>query len=223
MISLLRKVLPAPVKRIIRALIKKVKYTYRYFVMKRVASRGEDIRIIVGAAETFQGGWYSTNEQWLDITKKADWLNVFGEKKQVTHIVAEHVFEHLTHAECKNTLTHMAAHMSKGARVRIAVPDGYNPSDEYIRHVGINGIGDDASDHKQLLNSDVLSDLLRDSGFDPILVEGYDSKKTLIQTEFSMDDGYIMRSRAHGVNDNQFVVDFPDSHTSLIVDGIKNA
>ena len=137
------------------------------------------MRIIVGAAETYQAGWFSTNEQWLDITKKADWESVFPVKGNVTHVLAEHVFEHLTAEEAAKALSFIFETLAPMGRVRIAVPDGFNPDPEYIRHVGINGIGADASDHKQLLNKVSLQKLLSTAGFQIEFLEGYDEEGKL--------------------------------------------
>ena len=68
------------------------------------AKQGRANKIIVGAAETHQSGWHSTNEQWLDITKRKDWEKIFENKGRIKSIVAEHVFEHLTEEESKTAL-----------------------------------------------------------------------------------------------------------------------
>ena len=74
----MKRLLPTTVKRPVRNLIKFVKYRSRRFKIRRPVTRDEKIKIIVGAAETYQQGWYSTNQQWLDITKRSHWDN-FGE------------------------------------------------------------------------------------------------------------------------------------------------
>ena len=67
-----------------------LRYTIRKQILKRAIKKKYNIKLIVGAAETYQVGWFSTNEQWLDITKDTDWISLFGQNKNVTHIVAEH-------------------------------------------------------------------------------------------------------------------------------------
>ena len=221
MVSALKRVLPIRLKVLLRRIIKFFKYRYRRFAISRPVSRGEKIRIIVGAAETFQDGWYSTNEQWLDVTDPADWQRVFNGRRLITHAVAEHVFEHLTYDECRKALANMFSHMVDGARVRIAVPDGYHPDEDYIRHVGIDGIGADAADHKQLLNVDALAQLFREAGFEPTHLEGYDSEGNLVRNSYSTDDGFIQRSRGNASPDSRNKWGFVDADTSLIVDGVK--
>lgn len=216
----LKKLLPPPARRAARKLIKAVRYQYRRVAISFPVQSAKPMKIILGAAETHQDGWYSTNECWLDIANPQHWQNVFKGKKIVTHAVAEHVFEHLTYAECQQAMKNIYNHMTPGAMLRIAVPDGYNRNPEYLRHVGINGIGDDAADHKQLLNVDILSGLLAEAGFKPVHVEGYDAQGNLVQLPYAVADGFIKRSRANpGLKPATWT--FPDADTSLIVDGIK--
>ena len=218
MIKFLKYIAPIWLKRLARITIKFFKYRYRRLRISRAIVRGQKLKIIVGAAETWQPGWYSTNEQWLDITSPTDWKRLFKNKRIITHVIAEHVLEHLTRQECLIALRLIAAHLTNGGRIRIALPDGYNPDENYLRHVGIGGIGDDSADHKQLLNVDTLSEILRESGFKPIHIEGYDANGNLIQQTWSPDDGFVRRSRA---NTYKNTWNFFDSDTSLIVDGIN--
>ena len=104
--------------------------------------------------------------------------------------------------------------------MRIAVPDGYNPNEEYIKNVNINGIGADAQDHKQLLNFDILSKLLNKNNFTCNILEGYINDK-LIQNQFKDLDGFIIRTRKrkNTISDPDWL--FRDSGTSLIIDAIK--
>ena len=218
MIGLLKKILPLWLKQFVRKIIKIFKYRYRRMEIASAVRRGRNLKIIVGAAETFHLEWYSTNEQWLDITDLADWKRVFRGKRIVTHVVAEHVFEHLTLQEAMEALRLIAIHLVDGGRIRIASPDGYHPDENYIRHVDIGGIGDDAEDHKQLLNVDTLSEMLRKSGFKTVHIEGYNANGELIKNPWSSEDGFVRRSRMNELKNSW---GFTDAGTSLIVDGIK--
>lgn len=172
----------------------------------------------MGAAETWQAGWYSTNEQWFDITNKEDWDALFKGQRKLTHVVAEHVFEHLTPQGAQQAVENILRHLVDGGRLRIAVPDGSNPNADYIEHVKIGGIGDDAADHKQLYTSDSLIDLLEKAGLKAVLVEGYDDAGRLVQNTWDEQDGFIRRSRQNAGQDKPWT--FPDADTSLIVDGV---
>lgn len=218
MTQLIRRLAPTWVKLLARKTIKFFKYRYRRVLIYYAIRQADSLKLILGAAETYQEGWYSTNEQWLDITKPEDWKRIFNNKKLITHIVAEHVFEHLTREECLIALKNISDYLVDCGRIRIAVPDGYHPNESYLNYVGVGGIGDDASDHKQLLNIDTLSEILIESGFKPVHIEGYDSKGNLIESQWQADDGFIRRSRVNKANNPW---GFIDADTSLIVDGIK--
>jgi len=222
MLAAVKRLLPVWLKAPVRRVIKAIKYRYRRYRIAQPVSHGEPLKIIVGAAETHQDGWYSTNEEWLDITRAEDWEAVFEGKRVLTHVVAEHVFEHLTYEECRTALAQIARHMEPGGRIRIAVPDGNHPDSEYLRHVGINGIGDDAADHKQLLTVDLLERLMEEAGFAPTQIEGYDTSGTLVQRPYSAEDGFIYRSRANATPESRARWGFVDADTSLIVDGVKS-
>lgn len=220
----LKAAIPSGVRRAIRRMQKAVVYFSRRQIIRLPVVRDGPIRIIVGAAMTRQDGWYSTNEQWFDITNEAHWLHVFRRKVLLTHVLAEHVFEHLTPDETRTALRHVARHMRTGGRIRIAVPDGYHPDATYLRHVGVGGIGPDAADHKQLLNSDTLMQYLQEAGFVPVLREGYRRDGELVQQPLEPEVGQVIRSRSNPKNmAGRAGWDFLDANTSLVVDGVLRA
>lgn len=202
--------------------MKLIKYRVRYWIVRKAAKGDKPLKIILGAAETHQQGWYSTNQQWLDITKQTDWEKIFPKKEVISHVVAEHVFEHLTMSQTKKALGLIFQYLEPQGRIRIAVPDGFHPDPEYLKHVGINGIGADAQDHKQLLNMTALSTLLSEAGFQVSVVEGYTQNGKLINSGASAHNGFILRSRSNPVKINAEGWDFVDAQTSLIIDGIRS-
>lgn len=218
--ALLKRGLPAGFRAWLRGIRKFCRYRWRRLRIMLPVARRQPLRVILGAAETSQPGWYSTNECWLDITDAAHWRRVFRGRALITHAVAEHVFEHLTRDEALRALRLLAAHMVAGGRVRIAVPDGYHPDPEYRKQVGIGGLGDDAADHKQFFEVDTLSALLAEAGFSATQIEGYDKDGQLVLRAWQAEHGLIRRSRQNP--DANAGWDFPDAGTSLIVDGIKS-
>lgn len=215
--NILKRMLPMPVRNRLRMIRKAVRYRYRRHQIARAVTREDPIKLILGAAETWQEGWYSTNEQWLDIARADHWAAVFGGRRIISHAVAEHVFEHLTEDQTRAALALIAAHMVPGGRLRIAVPDGHYPDPDYIRRVGINGIGDDAADHKQLLTVDSLSAMMRGAGFATTHVEGFEADGRLVTNRWDPADGWIRRSRQ---NPADTAWEHEGDSTSLIVDGV---
>ena len=109
---------------------------------------------------------------------------------------------------------------------RIAVPDGNNPNEEYIRNVGIFGKGADAADHKQLIKYETLRDEMKRIGFKVRLKEGYDKKGILKSTKIDKDNGIIIRSRYTNSLKKKYLKgikgwEYKDSVSSLIIDGEK--
>lgn len=217
---ILRYLLPSGVRRAIRQMQKLVVYYLRRQAIRFPIFLGTPIKIIIGAAMTNQKGWYSTNEQWLDIALESHWIRIFHGKSLLTHVLAEHVFEHLTPDETRTALQLIARHMCPAGFIRIAVPDGYHPDLNYLHHVGVAGIGADAEDHKQLLNSDSLMQYLEEAGFVAELKEGYRLNGELVQQPLDVEAGLVIRSRSNALTMAcRSGWDFVDAQTSLVVDG----
>ena len=210
------------VRLLVKNIFKFFYYWFRFFKIKTYLFFSEDtVNIILGAALTNQKGWFSTNEEWLDISKAEHWNRLFNSKKRVKRVLAEHVFEHLTIDEMRNTLRVIFVNMVNGGSLRIAVPDGNNPNSEYRKHCGINGIGADASDHKQFLTYELLSKEVERTGFHHNLIEGYLENKELVLKKFNNNLGRVIRSRSNKNIRPKDGWDFPDANSSLIVDCIK--
>ena len=218
-----RLVLPKELRFSIKKIIKFFYYRFRFVNLKLFLILSKrNVNLILGAALTKQKGWFSTNEEWLDISKEKDWERLFYSKKRIKRIIAEHVFEHLTVEEMQNALKLIYKNMQLGGSLRIAVPDGNNPNNEYRKYCGINGIGADASDHKQFITFQLLNKEASKVGFEVELIEGYLNHNQLISKEIDYELGYVMRSRRN--KDNFFSKEgwnFPDANTSLIVDCFK--
>ena len=218
-----RNFLPKRLRILIKKLFKFFYYKYRLIKLKTyLIFFNDDVNLILGAALTKQKGWFSTNEEWFDIVQESHWDNLFNSKKRVKKVIAEHVFEHLTLDEMRSALNLIYKYMVNGGSLRIAVPDGNNPNKEYRNHCGINGIGADASDHKQFLTFELLSKEIQKIGFKFILKEGYLQNKELITEKLNIELGIIMRSRSNKNNmKSKEGWIFPDSNTSLIIDCFK--
>ena len=216
-----KNLLPSSFKKILRLIKKNLIYNLRFFKLKIAIYANKKLYLILGSAETYQINWYSTNEQWLDITNNLHWKRLFKNKQKVEKMVAEHVFEHLTIDELNKALKLIHFYLKEKGRIRIAVPDGNNPNEDYLNHVKINGIGADAADHKQLFNFNSLQSVLIKHKFEPFILEGYLDNK-LICNDFADKDGYIIRTRKRNkLNIIDSGWNFPDSNTSLIIDAFK--
>ena len=217
-----RKIFYKKLRIIFRNIFKFCIYKFRFLKLKILLLFSDNVNLILGAALTSQKNWISTNEEWLDISKEKDWYRLFKYRRKVKKAVAEHVFEHLTKDEMRNALRLINLHLVKNGTLRIAIPDGNHPDPLYRKHTGINGIGADASDHKQFITFEFLEEELKKTGFKCKLIQGYTKDGNLINNDLSITNGYIMRSRnKFPQKTNKLGWEFPDSNTSLIVDAYK--
>ena len=129
-------------------------------------------------------------------------------------MLAEHVFEHFTPEQLGIVLRQARRYLKPGGRIRFAVPDGNHPDPNYIDRVRPGGTGIGASDHKALYDSDSISELLGEAGYDVQLLEFFDGTGNFQRAPWRREDGYIGRSAdndARNVAGNLV-------YTSLIID-----
>jgi len=224
--NLYRHSIPIKQRLFLKKLFKFFYYRYRFIKLKIYLNlSNENVNLILGAALTKQKGWFSTNEEWLDIVQQSHWERLFNSnKKRVKRVFAEHVFEHLSLDEMRNALNFIYKNMVYGGSLRIAVPDGNNPNEEYRKHCGINGIGADASDHKQFITFELISYEAQKIGFKCNLIEGYLKNKELITSPLDRNLGDVIRTRSRSkknIINHKEGWDFDDSSSSLIVDCFK--
>jgi len=218
---LYKKLLSKKLRILVRNSIKFIIYNFRYLKLKCVLLFGKKVNLVLGAALTSQPRWISTNEQWFDISNKFHWYRLFKNKRKLNKALAEHVFEHLSKEEMSCAINLIYSHLTKNGTLRIAVPDGNHPDPTYRKHTGINGIGADASDHKQFITFEYLKNQLESAGFKCILREGYTNQGELVSKPLPNELGIIMRSRKNISPIKQDGWDFIDSNSSLIVDAFK--
>ncbi|OEK08911.1 hypothetical protein A8C32_00760 [Flavivirga aquatica] len=174
-------------------------------------------KINVGSGNlAFNNDWFSCDIEILDITKKTDWYLLLGYYK-VSNIFAEHVWEHLDDKDTDIANKNCYRFLKKNGRLRIAVPDGYHPSKDYIDYVKPNGTGLGADDHKILYNYSIMKEKLEKIGFKVKLLEYWDEHGVFHHEDWKDKHGKVMRSKRYDLRN----ADGSLSYTSLIVDAIK--
>jgi len=215
------RILPIKIRFSIRQILKFFLYKFRYLTLKLAIFFNKEIKLIIGAALTSQKGWYSTNEEWLDVSNPEHWKRLFKGKDNLKCVMAEHVFEHLTEKEMRIAIKLIHKYLYKNGHLRIAVPDGNHPNPEYRLNTGINGIGPDAADHKQFITYEFMKMTLENNGFECQIKEGYLDDGNLVESYLDNNLGFIMRSRRNFLFKKNSIKTFYDSNTSLIVDATK--
>jgi len=194
------------IARILKIKLKLYYYKYAY----------KDIKIIIGAGEVSHKGWIATDLNTLNIIDGNDWKRLLT-PLSVSAILAEHVFEHLSFDEASKAFENCFRYLKCSGYIRIAVPDGFNPSKEYIQCVRPGGLGPGAKDHKVMYDYNTLAKLLESQGFKVILLEYYDENGNFQYYEWDPKMGLISRSKRFDRRNQggEFL------YSSLIVDAIK--
>ena len=173
-------------------------------------------KIIIGAGGIAYPGWVSTTKEQLDVTKKDNFWHYWKEDSR-TAFLAEHVWEHLESPDAARANSLCFTFLRPGGRLRIAVPDGFHPNQDYINRVRPGGTGAGAEDHKVLYTYKTLREQLKQVGFQVELLEYWDEHGVFHATEWSLKDGHIRRSQNHDPRNREGAL----VYTSLIADAIK--
>ncbi|PID57832.1 hypothetical protein CSB45_06320 [candidate division KSB3 bacterium] len=194
-------------------LLRLLKRTIQRQRLHRHLKSADPLKVIVGAASSSYEGWYATDRDLLDIRSASDWKRLFR-PASIDRLLAEHVLEHLSEAECRTALQESFHYLKVGGLFRIAVPDGYRRDTAYLEEVRPPKDG-----HKMLFTIDTLLPLLHDCGFHSTALEFFDAQERFHHRPWDSGDGSVQRSYRF---DRQ--KDFKRGelyYTSLIVDARK--
>jgi predicted SAM-dependent methyltransferase len=212
--SLIRKITPPFAKRLFRTVIKeKAKRDCR----KEIEAAGNNIKLIVGASYIQFKGWVCTDIQHLNIVSEKDW-NYLLKGKKVSNILSEHVWEHIALEDARTANQLCFRFLESKGKMRIAVPDGYFPDEEYIEYVRPGGSGPGCDDHKVLYNYQLMRKELQQAGFKIDLLEYWDEHGQFHYKDWSPDEGGMIRRSSRFDPGN---VNGKLKYTSLIIDAIK--
>jgi len=171
------------------------------------------MNLIVGAGKTVYPGWISSDFHMLDIRDQNQWSAYFRQQS-IDRILAEHVLEHLSESENRIVVELCYKFLKPSGRLRIAVPDGYRPDENYAKEVAPPADG-----HQILFNVNSLSRLLSDAGFVVTPLEYFDAAGQFHYEDWNALDGQVNRSIRY---DRQEAFRYGELYyTSLVVDGIK--
>ena len=180
-------------------------------------NRQAKLRIIVGACEEDQyEGWIATSKARLDLLREADWANL---ENSVDAILAEHVWEHLDCNAAIVAAQNCFNSLKPGGYIRVAVPDGLHPEEDYIDRVRPGGWGAGSDDHHVLYTYRTLKTVFESVGFQVTLLEYFDERGTFYQQEWTPADGMISRSARF--DSRNFTGEL--AYTSIIMDARRPA
>ncbi len=136
-------------------------------------------------------GWIATSKARLDLLREADWDNLGN---SVDAILAEHVWEHLDCNAAIVAAKNCFNFLKPGGYIRVAVPDGLHPVEDYIDRVTPGGWGAGSDDHHVPYTYRTLKTVFESVGFQVTLLEYFDERGILHHQEWIPADGMITRS-----------------------------
>jgi predicted SAM-dependent methyltransferase len=151
-------------------------------------------KLHLGCGHKKYDGWFNTDKKNLDMTICEDWKKYYKEG-EVENILLEHVFEHLDELQRKKAIENFKKYLNSNGRIRIAVPDGFNPNKEYIENVKVGGNGKSADDHKVLFTYKTLIEEFKENGFYFELLEYYDEYGNFHYKNWSNNGGFVKRRK----------------------------
>ena len=195
-----------------------VKYLQKPYSLWQLRTHSPDkpLKLVVGASATFFPGWIHTDVHILDVLDRNNWDRYF-KPASVDAVLAEHVWEHLTPEQGKLGFENVFHYLKPGGYFRIAVPDGYHTSPDYIEMVKPGGTGNGADDHKILYNYQTMSAVLKEVGYEVSPLEYFDENGSFHRNPWAPEKGMVLRSYQY---DTRNKVGIP-VYTSLIIDAYK--
>ena len=176
----------------------------------------QDIKLVIGSAGIKNAGWLNSNIELIDLTNFNS-FKFFFSPNSLSHILCEHVFEHLTFEDALISAKNIHYFLKPNGFIRVAVPDGYHPDPDYINWVKPKGMGDGAQDHKILYNYLSISGIFKNSGFRVQFLEYFDEKGVFHYNYWNPEDGFVLRSKNHDSRNIEGKINY----SSIIIDAIK--
>lgn len=180
---------------------------------------GKQTRIVIGAGRTRFRGWESTQEDALNVLKRADFETQF-EENSLDAILAEHVWEHMTREEGVLAARNCFAFLKPGGYLRAAVPDRNFRNADYQALVQVGGPGPKdhpAYTHKIVYDYQTFRAVFEAAGFLVELLEYCDEEGNFHYVHWNDADGYIGRSLFHDTRNSPEKLVMP----SIIIDAKK--
>lgn len=200
-------------RRIAGGLLQPLTHEVRLRAVRAKAQSVHPVNVILGAGPVVMPGWVATDSEVLDVTSSHAWERLFT-PGSIDRLLAEHLFEHLSDAECAKAFTECFRYLKPGGLLRIGVPDGNRKDTEYVEEVSPPKDG-----HQLLFTVNDLMSRLSLAGFRVTPLEYFDAKEEFHCYSWAEEDGLIRRSARYDTQER-----FKRGalyYTSLIIDARK--
>lgn len=210
-------------KKLIRFFINHIySFPRNYFIKQKniikfkKAIKNKPLKIVIGSSGIYQKNWAASEVDFLDLLKEKDWKKFFSENCIQT-ILAEHIWEHLSKKEGLQAAKRCYRYLKEGGYLRVAVPDGLHPSQEYINAVKPKGKNSKIHKHKILYTYQTLKEIFESVGFKVKLLEYFDKNSHFHYKPWLAEEGMIARSSRF--DERNAISNL--AYTSIILDAYK--
>jgi predicted SAM-dependent methyltransferase len=133
-------------------------------------------RVVIGASGVFDSDWIPTDAQQLNLLRPDDWAKYF-QPASIDALLAEHVWEHLSIEEGCTAASICYRYLRPGGYIRVAVPDGLHPDENYREYIKPGGVGGgEIGGHKVAYTFRQLQEVFESAGFETELLEYHDER-----------------------------------------------
>jgi predicted SAM-dependent methyltransferase len=185
-------------------------------LLRRQIESRDRIRLAIGSESHCTEDWIPAERDQIDLVNPASW-SCFFQKSSVDAILAEHVWEHLSEQDGKTAARNCFQFLRPGGYLRVAVPDGFHPSQQCqeLRRQGGSEIG--SGGHGSLYNHHSFAESFLQVGFQVQLIEFFDQEGVFHSNHWDVSKGMVKRSLLFDERN----IDQPFAYTSLVLDAVK--
>lgn len=178
----------------IRNIGRKLRALNRDRLLKR-RLRSEPRRVVIGSSGVYESGWVPSDADQLNLLNARSWVPYVA-PASIDALLAEHVWEHLSLAEGRAAAQLCFQYLKPGGYLRVAVPDGLFPDEEYQKYIGIGGVGGgNPGGHKVVYTYKSLVEVFESAGFRVRLLEYHDEAGVFHMQDWAPAEGMVRRSK----------------------------
>ena len=185
-------------------------------LLRRKVESCDRIRLAIGAESHCSENWIPAASDQIDLANSASW-SAFFQKSSVDAILAERVWEHLGEQDSKTAARNCFQFLRPGGYLRVAVPDGFHPSQQRKTLRGVGGSKIGAGGGGWLYNHHSFAEVFLAVGFQVQMIEFFDQEGVFHSNQWDVSKGLVKRSLLFDERN----ISQPFAYTSLVLDAVK--
>ena len=185
-------------------------------LLRRQIESCDRIRLAVGSESHCSENWIPAASDQIDLVNPGSWSS-FLQKSSVDAILAERVWGHLSEHDSRTAARNCFQFLRPGGYLRVAVPDGFHPSQQRKTLQGGVGSETGVGGGGRLYNHLSFADVFLAVGFQVQMIEFFDQEGVFHSNHWDVSKGLVKRSLLF---DERNIAQ-PFAYTSLVLDAVK--